>query len=119
MSSNVSIPLAPGPVILTLGSWAQQHLTEVYTATTQSAFVSAFDAFVAPRAAITVNGAAESRDAYQQLLFAQELDPSKSVHFISLTALPSGPNDWLDIDYVTVATGNACASEPNRASSRC
>ena len=35
-----------GPVILTLGSWAEQHLQEVLTAKSKSAFTEAFDVAV-------------------------------------------------------------------------
>ncbi|KIP02512.1 hypothetical protein PHLGIDRAFT_37867 [Phlebiopsis gigantea 11061_1 CR5-6] len=43
---------------------------------------------------------------FQQPLFGGLLNPSINVHFVSLTALPNGTSDWLDIDFVTVASEN-------------
>ena len=45
---------------------------------------------------------------YQQLLFGTTFDPSSSgAHFVSLTAILSDSNPWLDIDFVTTTNGNA------------
>ena len=68
---SATIPLGPGPVILTLGSWLQQHLQEVYQATTQQDFQSALEAFVAPHATIVLNGKKVSRSEYMQQVWGE------------------------------------------------
>ena len=84
--------MAPGPVILTLSSWAQSHLEEVLTAKTKKDFDDAFAAFVADGARITVNGTQTSRAAFSRLLWSDEQgDTSGSVAFKGTVAVPKDP----------------------------
>ena len=70
------------PIILTLTSWAEQHLETVFTAKTAKDFDTAFDALVAADATITVNGAKTTRAAYKKLLRSEEAnETSGSVSF--------------------------------------
>ncbi|KAJ6479022.1 hypothetical protein C8R45DRAFT_832855, partial [Mycena sanguinolenta] len=63
-------PHGPKP----LNDWAQQHLSAILKATTQTEFDSAFDAFVSKNATITVNGKKVSRDEYQKQLQGEGFD---------------------------------------------
>ncbi|KAJ7062295.1 hypothetical protein C8F01DRAFT_127712, partial [Mycena amicta] len=74
-----------------LKTWAQQHLTAVLKATTQSAFNTAFDAFIAKDASITVNGKHVTRDAYKRTLEGFE-DRSVDVKFNEMVEVPTSPN---------------------------
>ena len=81
-----------GPIILTLSSWAQQHLQEMLTAKSKSAFDDAFKAFVAPHASITVNGMHMSRDKYMQMLWNDEANESSgAVEFKGTVEVPKDP----------------------------
>ncbi|EKM52786.1 uncharacterized protein PHACADRAFT_261414 [Phanerochaete carnosa HHB-10118-sp] len=81
--------MGPGPVILTLDSWVEQHLQEVLTAKSQTAFDDAFDAFVALDASITVNGQHMSRAEYKKTLWNDEAhETSGTVTFKGTVAVP-------------------------------
>ncbi|GJE98486.1 hypothetical protein PsYK624_147180 [Phanerochaete sordida] len=74
--------MSGGPIILTLTSWAEQRLQNVFTAKTEAAFDDAFDALVGTHATITVNGQKTSRAAYKKLLRSEEAnETSGSVSF--------------------------------------
>ena len=51
-----------------LNTWAEQHLTTVLTAQSQSNFTTAFDDFISNDVSITYNGVGISREDYQQQL---------------------------------------------------
>lgn len=74
--------MSGGPIILTLTSWAEQRLQNVFTAKTEAAFDDAFDALVGTHATITVNGQKTTRAAYKKLLRSEEAnETSGSVSF--------------------------------------
>ncbi|CCL99075.1 uncharacterized protein FIBRA_01087 [Fibroporia radiculosa] len=70
-----------GPIILTLTEWAENNISAIYKATTQNAFNSAFNAFVADDAHITVNGHELTREKYRQLLQDQTGLENENVTF--------------------------------------
>ena len=51
--------------------------------------------------------AAANTTSYQQALFSYTFDPSvvSDAHFVSLTALLSASDSWLDVDFVTLTNG--------------
>ena len=101
-----------GPVILTLGSWAEQHLQEVLTAKSKSTFTEAFDAFVAPHAHITVNGKSMSRSAYMKMLWNDEAnETSGSVSFKGTVAVPKDSKEIIQVRSLLVADGRTRANE--------
>ena len=59
------------PVLLTLDSWVQQHITTVYSAKTVDDFNTAFDAFMSQNVIIKVNGKPMSRDQYKTLIMGE------------------------------------------------
>ena len=59
------------PVLLTLDSWVQQHITTVYSAKTADDFNTAFDAFISQNVVIKVNGKPMSRDQYKTLIMGE------------------------------------------------
>ena len=59
------------PVLLTLDSWVQQHITTVYSAKTADDFNTAFDAFISQNVIIKVNGKPMSRDQYKTLIMGE------------------------------------------------
>ena len=59
------------PVLLTLDSWVQQHITTVYSAKTADDFNTAFDAFISQNVIIKVNGKPMSRDKYKTLIMGE------------------------------------------------
>ena len=59
------------PVLLTLDSWIQQHITTVYSAKTADDFNTAFDAFISQNVIIKVNGKPMSRDQYKTLIMGE------------------------------------------------
>jgi len=60
MTANIVLP--------SLTNWAEQHIQDIFNATSQSAFDSAFDNFLAEHVTITVNGTHLTRDQYKQRL---------------------------------------------------
>ena len=59
------------PVLLTLDSWVQQHITTLYSAKTADDFNTAFDAFISQNVIIKVNGKPMSRDQYKTLIMGE------------------------------------------------
>ncbi|KAI0705978.1 hypothetical protein C8T65DRAFT_696295 [Cerioporus squamosus] len=59
------------PILLTLDSWVQQHITSLYSAKTSDDFNSAFDAFISQNVTIKVNGKPMSRDQYKALIMGE------------------------------------------------
>ena len=59
-TQNVNLPVLP--------DWVQQHLRTLYGAQTDADFDTAFDAFVAPHARITLNGGTVSRAEYKKTI---------------------------------------------------
>ncbi|KAF7373248.1 hypothetical protein MSAN_00533700 [Mycena sanguinolenta] len=85
MSVNIVLP--------PLKTWAQGHLSSIIKATTQTAFDSAFDAFVSKNATITVNGKKVSRDEYQKQLQGEEFDEAGAdVQFNGAVEVPAESN---------------------------
>ncbi|KIP06754.1 hypothetical protein PHLGIDRAFT_128085 [Phlebiopsis gigantea 11061_1 CR5-6] len=81
--------MPPGPEILTLENFAEQHLDALLTATSKSAFDAALDALLAPTAKIVLNGASVSRAAYGAYLWkAQAHERSATVAFKGVVAVP-------------------------------
>ncbi|KAJ6476358.1 hypothetical protein C8R45DRAFT_1102616 [Mycena sanguinolenta] len=81
MSVNIVLP--------PLKTWAQQHLSSIIQATTQTTFNSAFDAFVSKNATITVNGKKVSRDEYQKQLQGEGFDEAgATVQFSGAVEVP-------------------------------
>ncbi|KAJ6606160.1 hypothetical protein DFH09DRAFT_1017103 [Mycena vulgaris] len=66
MSTNIVLP--------SLRIWAEQHLSSILKATTQTAFNAAFDGFLSKHATVTVNGKHVSRDEYKKLLQGEEFN---------------------------------------------
>ena len=80
--------MSGGPIILTLAGWAENRIQNVFTAKTEAAFDSAFDALVGAHASITVNGQKTTRAAYKKLLRAEEAnETSGSVSFKGAVAV--------------------------------
>lgn len=83
------LTMPPGPEILTLENFAEQHLDALLTATSKSAFDAALDALLAPTAQIVLNGASVSRAAYGAYLWkAQAHESSATVAFKGVVAVP-------------------------------
>ncbi|KAJ7468719.1 hypothetical protein FB451DRAFT_1560410 [Mycena latifolia] len=66
-------------VLPPLRTWAEQHLSSIIKATTQTAFDSAFDAFLSKNATVTVNGKHISRDAYKKQLQGEGFDEAGAI----------------------------------------
>jgi hypothetical protein len=85
MSVNIVLP--------PLRSWAEQHLSSIIKATTQTAFDSAFEAFLSKHATITVNGKNVSRDEYKKQLRGEGFDEAGAiVQFGGAVEVPSENN---------------------------
>ena len=86
MSSNIVLP--------DLSTWAQRHITAVYSAKTADEFNSAFDAFVSEHVKITVNGKSMSREEYKQMVQGEiTADVGAEVSFNGVVAVPSEDKD--------------------------
>jgi len=88
--SNVDIVLPP------LTTWAEERLRAIFNAEGKAQLTEAFDAFVAPHAHITVNGASLSRAQYLARFANEEAaersqDPAQ-VSFSGAVASPSTAN---------------------------
>ncbi|KAJ7145736.1 hypothetical protein C8R44DRAFT_755771 [Mycena epipterygia] len=66
MAVNIALP--------PLRIWAEQHLSSIIKATTQTAFEAAFDGFLSKSATVTVNGKHVSRDEYKKQLQGEGFD---------------------------------------------
>jgi hypothetical protein len=85
MSVNIVLP--------SLRNWAEQHLSSIIKATTQTAFDSAFEAFLSKHATITVNGKNVSRDEYKKQLRGEGFDEAGAiVQFGGAVEVPSENN---------------------------
>ncbi|GJE93022.1 hypothetical protein PsYK624_091810 [Phanerochaete sordida] len=90
-----------GPVVLTLGSWAEKHLREVLEAKTRRAFDDAFDGFVPPHVAIAVNGAHTSRAEFKRLLWRdEEAESSARVAFKGVVEVPKRRDEIIQVGEV-------------------
>ena len=65
MTSTTQIVLPP------LTRWAEDSLSQLYTAKSQGEFNAAFDGFISPKADIVVNGTRVSREEYRDVLQKQ------------------------------------------------
>ncbi|CAL1697450.1 unnamed protein product [Somion occarium] len=81
MTSNI--------ILLPLTNWVQQHLTAIFQTTKAADFNSAFDAFIAKDATITVNGQKLTRDQYKQQIQGEKFaEASAQVKFIGTVEVP-------------------------------
>ena len=82
------------PVLLTLDSWVQQHITTVYSAKTADDFNTAFDAFISQNVVIKVNGKPMSRDQYKKLVMGEITgDFSADISFNGIVSVPDVTKD--------------------------
>ncbi|KAJ6542800.1 hypothetical protein B0H19DRAFT_1171954 [Mycena capillaripes] len=85
MASNIVLP--------PLKTWAEQHLSSIIKATTETAFDSAFEAFLSKHVTITVNGKNVSRDEYKKQLQGEGFDEAgATVEFSGAVEIPSENN---------------------------
>ncbi|KZT05063.1 uncharacterized protein LAESUDRAFT_715119 [Laetiporus sulphureus 93-53] len=90
----MSVLLGPGPVIIPLSAWAEDSISAIYKASSQSAFDSAFDEFLHKDAQITFNGKQLTRDQYrEQLLEERVLEQSADISFTGAVEVPANKND--------------------------
>ena len=78
-----------------LTDWTEQHVTAIYTATTDSDFESAFDAFLSQDVTITSNGQSLTRDQYKQKLLAQKKGEISGAVSFTGAVQANGSNDQL------------------------
>ncbi|KAJ7157874.1 hypothetical protein C8R43DRAFT_882763 [Mycena crocata] len=85
MSTNIVLP--------PLRAWAEQHLSSIIKATTQTTFNAAFDSFLSKHATITVNGKNVSRDDYKKQLQGEGFDEAgATVSFSGAVEVPDPEN---------------------------
>ncbi|KAJ7145724.1 hypothetical protein C8R44DRAFT_755751 [Mycena epipterygia] len=86
MAVNIALP--------SLRIWAEQHLSSIIKATTQTAFDAAFDGFLSKSATVTVNGKHVSRDEYKKQLQGEGFDEAGAeVTFRGAVEVPANPNN--------------------------
>ncbi|KDQ62740.1 hypothetical protein JAAARDRAFT_30645 [Jaapia argillacea MUCL 33604] len=77
-------------VLPNLTQWTESRITAILKATSTTDFDQAFDAFIAPDAQITVNGAPLTRDQYKQQLAGEGLlEALASVTFNGAVEVPT------------------------------
>ncbi|EMD41322.1 hypothetical protein CERSUDRAFT_89890 [Gelatoporia subvermispora B] len=89
----MTLHFGPGPVLVKLIPYAELHIQNIFSATSQADFDEAFDAFISQNASITVNGKQLTRHEYKQRL--QSENPflqSSIVTFSNAVAVPQ-PDD--------------------------
>ena len=80
-------------VLPNLTNWLKQHVTNLYTTTSNDDFDAAFDAFLTKDANITVNGKGVTRDQYKQQLLGQKFEESGAqVNFLATVEVPADEN---------------------------
>lgn len=83
------LPMTANIVLPTLTNWAETHLTNIFTATAQSDFDAAFDAFISQNVHITLNGKALTRAQYKAQLQAGKFEESGAqVLFLGAVEVP-------------------------------
>ncbi|KAJ7128374.1 hypothetical protein C8R44DRAFT_700938 [Mycena epipterygia] len=88
--------MAVNIVLPPLKTWAQQHMSAIIKATTQTAFDAAFDGFLSKHATTTVNGKHISRDEYKEQLQGLRFDESgATVVFSNAIEVPADPENPL------------------------
>jgi len=86
MSVNIVLP--------PLRTWAEQHLSSIIKATTQTAFDAAFDGFLSKHVTVTVNGKKVSRDDYKKQLQGEGFDEAgATVAFSGAVEVPADTNN--------------------------
>lgn len=92
--------MPPGPVIVPLSTFIKNNLTTLWDASTQSAFYTAFDAFVSADVSVIVNGKETSRAAYAQMLWqAREGAKSVKLRFEESNDVPTDPHEIEPVSY--------------------
>ncbi|EMD41323.1 hypothetical protein CERSUDRAFT_109923 [Gelatoporia subvermispora B] len=90
----MSVSLGPGPVLLSLVPYAEEHITDIFSATSQADFDQAFDDFISQNVSITVNGTSFTRSAYKQRLQNENPDlQSAIVTFSNAVAVPQADDE--------------------------
>ncbi|KAJ7145732.1 hypothetical protein C8R44DRAFT_655656 [Mycena epipterygia] len=85
--------MAVNIVLPPLRTWAEQHLSSIIKATTQTAFDAAFDGFLSESATVTVNGKDVSRDEYKKQLQGEGFDEAGAeVTFSGAVEVPADQN---------------------------
>ena len=79
-SSNIFLPV--------LSDWAEQRITAIYNATTETDFDIAFNAFISSKCHIIVNGKEMTREQYRQQLRREKSgESSAQVKFLGNVAV--------------------------------
>ena len=82
------------PIILPLDTWAENGLQTIFSATTQSAFNSAFDAFFSQKVEIVVNGHHVSREHYKAAIYkVTSNEVSANVQYDKSVLVPADSKD--------------------------
>ncbi|KAI0920222.1 hypothetical protein AcW1_002025 [Taiwanofungus camphoratus] len=87
------ISLGPGPVVFSLTDWTENSISAIIQATSQAQLDSAFDAFIAKDAHITVNGKHVSRAQYKERFQSEKsTESSANVSFTGAVEVPKDEN---------------------------
>lgn len=90
--------MSHGPRIVPLDTWLEQHLQEIISATTKSAFEAAFNAAISKNVSITLNGKHISRSEYMQHIWDDEThERTGTVTFKGVVAVPNDTNATVEV----------------------
>lgn len=108
MSVNIVLP--------PLRTWAEQHLSSIIKATTQTAFDAAFDGFLSKSATVTVNGKHVSRDEYKKQLQGEGFDEAGAeVTFSGAVEVPADQNNSIQVCMISLFPKIPCNLRPPQA----
>ena len=84
--------------ILDTTTWAEQHLTAIFTATTQAEFNAAYDAFFTKNPSITLNGKHISSEKYKNFLEQAKFPESGAqVTYVGAVGVPEDPKNTFGV----------------------
>ena len=101
--------MPPGPVVLTLTNWLEQHLGALVEATNKEDFDTAFNAFIAPHANVTVNGKKITVQEYKEGIWTeQRREQSASLSFKGIVEVPKDPKAIVQVCTFACSCSHCC-----------
>ncbi|KAI0338588.1 hypothetical protein BDW22DRAFT_1432388 [Trametopsis cervina] len=95
--NELSLASMSEPIILTLTSWTQTRIQNLFAATTQAQFQEAYDAFFAQDVQLTVNNRSISRSDFENELWqTASTKTSASVQFLGTVEIPTDSSNPLE-----------------------
>lgn len=112
-ANELSLASMSEPIILTLTSWTQTRIQNLFAATTQAQFQEAYDAFFAQDVQLTVNNRTISRSDFENELWqTASTKTSASVQFLGTVEIPTDSSNPLEVRILRYICSNRNIADP-------